>query len=224
MTYIFDDIENFTDADFFQTIQYASNERIEKIKKYKFMIDKKISLIAYLLLTYGIKKEFEIEKIPEILTEKIGKPYLKNSNISFNLSHTRNGVMCSIYKNRVGCDVENVVEKIIPAKSILCPNEIKMIGDDTRYFTKIWTLKEAYSKCTGLGLTEKLDDIDFSRFVNNKIFEINDYLFFSNNKQNLHYSICVENIHEDIQQIQFLSKTELLKALLQMGSFANVGG
>lgn len=213
MTYIFDDIENFTDSDFFQTIQYASNERIKKITKYKFMIDKKTSLIAYLLLTYGIKKEFGIKKIPEILTEKIGKPYFKNSNISFNLSHTRNGVMCSIYKNRVGCDIENVVEKIIPAKSILCPNEIEMIGDNIRYFTKIWALKEAYSKCTGLGLTEKLNAIDFSKFISNKIFKINNYLFFSSSKQDLHYSICIENIYENIQQIQFLSKTELLKII-----------
>ena len=194
MTYIFDNIENFTDADFFQTIQYASNGRIEKIMKYKFMIDKKTSLIAYLLLTYGIKKEFGIEKMPEVLTEKFGKPYLKNRNISFNLSHTRNGVMCSIYKNRVGCDIENVVEKIIPAKSILCPNEID-------------------SKCTGLGLTEKLNTIDFSRFINSKIFKINAYLFFSDNKQDLHYSICIENIYEDIKRIQFLSKTELLKTI-----------
>lgn len=213
MTYIFDDIENFTDSDFFQTIQYASNNRIEKITKYKFMIDKKVSLIAYLLLIYGLKKEFGIKKIPEILTEKIGKPYFKNSNILFNLSHTRNGVICSIYKNRVGCDIENIVEKIIPAKSILCPNEIEMIGDNTKYFTKIWTLKEAYSKCTGLGLTEKLNNIDFSRFINIKIFKINDYLFFSDNKQDLHYSICIENIYEDIKSIQFLSKTELLKTI-----------
>ena len=197
MTYIFDDIENFTDSDFFQTIQYASNNRIEKITKYKFMIDKKV----------GIKK------IPEILTEKIGKPYFKNSNILFNLSHTRNGVICSIYKNRVGCDIENIVEKIIPAKSILCPNEMEMIGENTRYFTKIWTLKEAYSKCTGLGLTEKLNNIDFSRFINNKIFKINDYLFFSDNKQDLNYSICIENIYEDIKTIQFLSRTELLKTI-----------
>lgn len=213
MTYIFDDIENFTDSDFFQTIQYASNDRIEKITKYKFMIDKKVSLIAYLLLIYGLKKEFGIKKIPEILTEKIGKPYFKNSNILFNLSHTRNGVICSIYKNRVGCDIENIVEKIIPAKSILCPNEMEMIGENTRYFTKIWTLKEAYSKCTGLGLTEKLNNIDFSRFINNKIFKINDYLFFSDNKQDLNYSICIENIYEDIKTIQFLSRTELLKTI-----------
>lgn len=213
MTYIFDDIENFTDSDFFQTIQYASNNRIEKITKYKFMIDKKVSLIAYLLLIYGLKKEFGIKKIPEILTEKIGKPYFKNSNILFNLSHTRNGVICSIYKNRVGCDIENIVEKIIPAKSILCPNEMEMIGENTRYFTKIWTLKEAYSKCTGLGLTEKLNNIDFSRFINNKIFKINDYLFFSDNKQDLNYSICIENIYEDIKTIQFLSRTELLKTI-----------
>lgn len=213
MTYIFDDIENFTDSDFFQTIQYASNDRIEKITKYKFMIDKKVSLIAYLLLIYGLKKEFGIKKMPEILTEKIGKPYFKNSNILFNLSHTRNGVICSIYKNRVGCDIENIVEKIIPAKSILCPNEMEMIGENTRYFTKIWTLKEAYSKCTGLGLTEKLNNIDFSRFINNKIFKINDYLFFSDNKQDLNYSICIENIYEDIKTIQFLSRTELLKTI-----------
>lgn len=213
MTYIFDDIENFTDSDFFQTMQYASNNRIEKITKYKFMIDKKVSLIAYLLLIYGLKKEFGIKKIPEILTEKIGKPYFKNSNILFNLSHTRNGVICSIYKNRVGCDIENIVEKIIPAKSILCPNEMEMIGENTRYFTKIWTLKEAYSKCTGLGLTEKLNNIDFSRFINNKIFKINDYLFFSDNKQDLNYSICIENIYEDIKTIQFLSRTELLKTI-----------
>lgn len=209
MTYIFNDIEQFTDENYFQAIKFVPKERAEKSMRYKFMTDKKISLIAYLLLVYGMKKEFDICKPPEILTEKLGKPYLKDSNISFNLSHTRKGVMCSISENRVGCDIEKIVEKTIAVRSIFCKNEIEIIENAPKCFTKIWTLKEAYSKCMGFGLTQKLSGIDFSKYVCADTFDMMGKRFWSGNKEDLYYSVCIDSIQEDVQQIFFLKIEEL---------------
>ena len=152
MTYIFDNIEDFTDEEYFKEIKYVSEKRAEKSMRYRFMIDKKISLIAYLLLVYAVKKEYGIDKMPEMLTDKLGKPYFKDSNLSFNLSHTRKGVMCSIYSNRVGCDIESIIQHPILVQSIFSLKERNIISNDMKYFTKLWTLKEAYSKCMGFGL------------------------------------------------------------------------
>lgn len=192
-------------------INFVSKERAEKSMRYRFMIDKKISLIAYLLLMYGMKKEYGIDKQPDFLIEKLGKPYLKDSKFSFNLSHSRSGVMCSIYNNKVGCDIESVVLETIDAQSIFNQNEIDIICDNKKYFTKLWTLKEAYSKCTGFGFTKNLSHIDFSKYISKENFEIMGKKFLSKCKNDLYYSVCIDSIQEDIQQVYFLKSEELIK-------------
>lgn len=210
MTYIFDNIEDFTDEEYFKEIKYVSEKRAEKSMRYRFMIDKKISLIAYLLLVYAVKKEYGIDKMPEMLTDKLGKPYFKDSNLSFNLSHTRKGVMCSIYSNRVGCDIESIIQHPILVQSIFSLKERNIISNDMKYFTKLWTLKEAYSKCMGFGLTQKLNAIDFSEYIQEESFEIMEKKFLSGNKGDLYYSVCIDSVQENIHPICFLKKKELL--------------
>lgn len=211
MTYIFDDIENFTDENYFQMLNSVSKERAEKSMQYRFMIDKKISLIAFLLLMYGMKKEYSIDDNPEFSIKEQGKPYLKNKKFSFNLSHSRHGVMCSICDNEVGCDIEPVASEVINARSIFNQNEMDAIGSNKTYFTKVWTLKEAYAKCMCFGLTENLSDIDFSKYICEENFENMGKRFFSKYRDNLCYSVCVDSVQEDIRQVCFLKSEEIIR-------------
>jgi len=211
MTYIFNDIENFTDENYFQMISSVPEERAEKSMRCKFMIDKKISLIAFLLLIYGIKKEYGVDDISDFSTKEWGKPYLKSKKFSFNLSHSRSGVMCSIYNNEVGCDIEPIALEVLDARWIFSQNEIDMIGNNKNYFTKLWTLKETYSKCMCFGLTKDLNHIDFSKYIHKEKFEIMGKRFLSKYKDNFYYSVCVDSVQEDIQKECFLKSEDIIK-------------
>ena len=211
MTYLFDDIANFTDENYFTMLNAVSGGRAEKSLRYRYMADKKTSLIAYLLLLYGLRNEFGADTQPEFSVGKFGKPYIPGSRISFNMSHTRKGVMCSIFQNRVGCDIESEIRKPVEAPSVFCRNEISLIRRQERLFTKLWTLKEAYAKCMGFGLTENLTVIDFTEFVLKEKFETNGKQFLSRHRGDLYYSVCIDGRQEDIQNVRFLKSEELLE-------------
>jgi len=104
-----------------------------------------------------------------------GKPALhaeaNPKNISFNLSHSRSLALCAVsVKREIGIDVE-YPRPVLMAERIL----ERFFSDDEREyyrsqpetikecaFMNLWTMKEAYSKALGRGLTSDLRDIDLS--------------------------------------------------------------
>ena len=109
MIYLFDKIDSFSDELFWRSVKVIPAERAQKALTFRYMIDRKLSVIAYLLLAYGIKKEYGIfEKLIFEYREN-EKPYLKNyPNIFFNISHCKYGVVCAISNTEVGIDMEAV--------------------------------------------------------------------------------------------------------------------
>lgn len=100
---------------------------------------------------------------PEVAT-KYGLPALR-----FNISHTRGMVAVVVTRDTdCGVDIESVkrcqdVDHL--AKAVLAPIELEALlaapeGDRAHLFSQYWTLKEAYSKAIGLGLS-----IPFERIV-----------------------------------------------------------
>jgi 4'-phosphopantetheinyl transferase len=99
-----------------------------------------------------------------------GKPQTIQGVPSFNLSHTRGVVACVVAQSMaVGIDVErtdrrtdtgSIAERFFsPAEAA----ELRATPDDTRTrFVEIWTLKEAFVKAIGLGLSQPLDAFSFS--------------------------------------------------------------
>ena len=135
-----------------------SQERQFCIEKYRFDIDKKLSLCAELLVRLQACKILSI-KNEEIIFEKnkYGKPYVKGyQNFQFNISHTRNAIAVA-FSNKDIVDVEkikmcdfNIANRFF---DLMEKNFIRKALNKNKTFFEIWTKKEAYIKCEGKGLS-----------------------------------------------------------------------
>lgn len=102
-----------------------------------------------------------------------GKPELSGAHepsLTFNLSHTAGFAVCAVGRHRaVGIDVERIREMedaSAIAGRFFSPEEVAAIDelygpDRLERFFEVWTLKEAYVKGLGRGLTVPLDAFAF---------------------------------------------------------------
>ena len=90
-----------------------------------------------------------------------GKPYLKNCDLKFNLSHSRDAVFYAFSMDReIGIDVESLDRKadyLGLAKRFFTRDEAEFLesvpgGLRASFFFRLWTSKEAYVKARGKGL------------------------------------------------------------------------
>ena len=96
-----------------------------------------------------------------------GKPFIQNHQIKFNLSHSKDAVLIAISDMEMGVDMEEIKSDIdfdgimeyafSQSDKLFCK-----MHDLPVAFTQIWTLKEAYLKTLGIGLSIKLKDIDLT--------------------------------------------------------------
>ena len=112
--------------------------------------------IKYILYKYY---GYDFEKI-DIQRTKNGKPYIKDSNLRFNVSHSGDAIIAivGLGYDSVGIDMEVILnkdrEKII--KRFFQKEEIEFINssdDKNLEFYRIWTKKEAYIKKNALNMT-----------------------------------------------------------------------
>jgi 4'-phosphopantetheinyl transferase len=90
--------------------------------------------------------------------------------LRFNISHSARLVVCALATGRdVGVDVENLDRRAVEPSVVaryFAPNEIADINVEAtgweRRFLSYWTLKEAYLKARGLGISVHLADIAFA--------------------------------------------------------------
>lgn len=107
-----------------------------------------------------------------IATEAHGRPVLANRqgrDIGFNVSHTSGLVAVALTDTRdVGIDVEDTARAITQdiARRFFSVDEVQALrahpaAAQASAFFDYWTLKEAYIKARGLGLTIPLDQVSF---------------------------------------------------------------
>jgi 4'-phosphopantetheinyl transferase len=114
-----------------------------------------------------------------------GKPSIVNDDhiakkISFNVSHTQGLIVLAVTRdNALGIDTENIGTRQAPldvADRFLSPEELadlKALSPESQHerFFQYWTIKEAYIKARGMGLSIPLDQFAF-RFVQDKQIEL----------------------------------------------------
>jgi len=144
----------------------VSTKKREQIGKFKFDIDKALSLYAEIIVRYSICTVLGI-KNTDILFEKneYGKPHFKDyPELYFNISHTRNAVCVSILDKPTGIDIERIrIADIRIAERFFASNELKYIiasPKPNECFYEVWTKKEAYIKYLGKGLSVPLNSFD----------------------------------------------------------------
>ncbi len=105
-----------------------------------------------------------------------GKPFYKD-DLKFSITHTGNIVLIALSDKEIGIDAEIIrpINKNILQKTST-EREIRLLEFSTDFsieFLKMWTVKEAYFKCTGSGITNpaavSVQDIRKKYIVNTKI-------------------------------------------------------
>ncbi|MFZ1320224.1 MAG: 4'-phosphopantetheinyl transferase superfamily protein [Ignavibacteria bacterium] len=140
-----------------------SNDETKKADRYRFAKDSN----SYIISRGSIRKilseyiSIDADSINISYTE-FGKPFIENSKINFNLSHSGDWcfIAVSLIKD-IGIDIEKVrkIEDVLKiADRYFAINEYEHIKnfDSTEQineFFRIWTLKEAFIKAIGEGLS-----------------------------------------------------------------------
>jgi 4'-phosphopantetheinyl transferase len=93
------------------------------------------------------------------------------SDLQFNITHTRGLVAVAVaWHHPIGVDVqifESCSDQLDLAKQFFAGAEAELVGvasefDRPRVFAQLWTLKEAYIKAIGVGLSAPLDSFAFA--------------------------------------------------------------
>lgn len=149
-----------------------SPERRKKCDKFINEHDKKLCIAADKLLRETLSELTGLKENELVFdVEDGGKPYLKNGECFFNISHSGDYVVVAAGKEkRVGIDIERIREvKTRLLTSVCVQKEIEYILGDIvlpgeylqdekicERFFRVWTYKEAYLKFTGEGITDDL--------------------------------------------------------------------
>ena len=154
-----------------ELIQLLSQDEREKANKFRFEEHRRRFIVARGRLRQLLANYLNIsaEEIRFEYSDR-GKPSLSNhcyqNNLQFNVSHSQNLALYAFtYQNRVGIDLEylrrcNNASQI--ASRFFAPQEYELISslEESRQqevFLHIWTIKEAYLKATGEGLSGSID-------------------------------------------------------------------
>jgi 4'-phosphopantetheinyl transferase len=120
-------------------------------------------------------------------TNGYGRPHIAAPTLAcdlrFNLSHTDGLVALAVAKGlEIGVDVENVMRRLDVAQlapSVFAPAEVAVLEqtaepDRADVFFSFWTLKEAYIKARGMGLSLNLDGFSFDLSATHPRVSFND--------------------------------------------------
>lgn len=191
---------------------------IEKFKNYTHNKNLQRTIFGEILSRYyiGLKTNSDSRNIIYNIGEK-GKPFLQNSNIHFNISHSGEWVVAAFSEKETGIDIElirepnyNVAKRYFSEIEILNLNSTSDPERKRQLFFDYWTIKESYLKAIGTGLTKSLSsftilfnegNISITDDVNKEDLYINQFDFDKDYK----LSVCSyeESILKKIQTIEF---------------------
>ncbi len=193
----------------------ARREKVAKLKNKKATY---VSMTAGLLLQEVVEREFGL-KPEDILIGRgeNGKPYLKEyPEYKYNISHSGDMVMMAYSMQELGVDIEELrVKDMKVARRCFTPCEYLYVLNGSsecdgavpagcevdalnievsRRFFEIWTLKEAYLKLTGKGISVPLSSFEVD--VENKCVKDEALKYYTGEVDNYIYAICAEDVSE----------------------------
>ena len=158
-------------------LHYLNEEEIKRYDQFHFVSDKELYILSRILLKTALKRYQPDVSLQswQFSTCKYGKPFIVfpqlAKKIFFNLSHTIDTVAVAICSHcELGVDSEQIRDLdntyLNISQHFFTPQEATNIVSLPRYegqllFWKMWTLKEAYIKYRGKGLSLGLDCIEF---------------------------------------------------------------
>ena len=179
----FSDSEMLRDpARFADAYARVSAARRVKTDRLKAEGPRRLSLTAGLLLAETLAGLGVAGAMAEDAEDGHGKPFLPRCpELQFSLSHSGTAAMCAVADRPVGCDIQAVTPRSLRlAERFFTAAEQNRIfsraTEDARQdmFYRIWTLKESFIKCIGLGLALPLDSFTVYPDAHGEIILIQD--------------------------------------------------
>lgn len=173
MKYIVKNIKEFNKEDLNDFYLRIPKQKRMQIDKYKNYETKTRTLVAEILLNNLLASQNISYQNTKYFNNKYGKPYLKNSELFFNVSHSFDYIITTISNKEIGIDIEKVRKtslKVINQFATSKEKKYILSSDENieeRIF-KIYTLKEAYFKMLGTNLNHILE-IEFI-IKNDKVY------------------------------------------------------
>ncbi|WMP19450.1 4'-phosphopantetheinyl transferase family protein [Thiothrix lacustris] len=149
----------------------------QRANAFRFRQDRDLYVAAHIFLRQTLSQQADIHPAEwQFVSNAYGKPAITNpgyEGLQFNLSHTKGLLACTVCQGRsVGIDVERckpLQHLASLCQSALSPSEsADVLSNSThemqqqRFFT-YWTLKEAYIKARGMGLSLPLQEFTFTQ-------------------------------------------------------------
>lgn len=107
---------------------------------------------AHRLLAFAVSETWGLNELPAIDRSEMGKPFFPDlPQLHFNLSHSGPLVLCALSdEGEVGVDIELIKPRRprLP-RYVMSDDEFSAFDGSWEEFTRIWTLKEAYTKYLG---------------------------------------------------------------------------
>jgi len=242
----YSDIGSIGGADRYEhLLRLMPPRRREKMDRFVFPKDRFLSMGVELLLRKAL--EDLGEDYEGIVMEKgpFGKPYIRGSDIRFNLSHSERRVMCSVSEQDVGCDTEEVrpIDLDI-AKRYFHGTEYEAISEEqdmvrrNLLFYRYWTLKESFMKVTGLGFSIPLDSFEIvlgdgitveqsvdevvereAPGADSLVFDMSEVSYISS--AGMRSVLNADELMEDKDGIKLVKVNKDVRSVLDMTSFSN---
>lgn len=140
-----------------------SHVETTRAKRFRFNADKQRFICRRVALKLILSK-YTTQDANRLIIDEADqqKPKLMNAHVHFNTSHSQDVGLVAVSNQPLGVDIEyhkDTLEELnLLAKNVLAETELKhfLESEETvskRAFYQFWTLKEAYLKAIGLGLS-----------------------------------------------------------------------
>ena len=172
LQYAVRDASEFSEEDYLNSYRYMDKTRKRKVERVQKECSKKSTLAGEWMVRQLLSQVTgESKEAFVILEDEKGKPYVQNvTDIFFNISHSDTKIAVAVSDEPVGVDIEILRPRSLKiAQKVCTPEELLYVfghepskeelkqeqsGEILRRFLEIWTVKEAYFKCIGTGITD----------------------------------------------------------------------
>ena len=176
-------IQDLTAADYEKWYALMSKDKQVRVDRLRFEDDRKRTVSGEMLVRRAIAEWCGISA-ESIVFEKTetGKPFAKGLPAEFNISHSGDIIVCAVDDKPVGIDIEKIRPIDLTVAKRICTDEELLYlfghtptGQDYTYttdtqilnrFFELWTAKEAYGKCIGVGISELRQQVSVSEQYN----------------------------------------------------------
>jgi 4'-phosphopantetheinyl transferase len=211
-------------------LKILDNDLRQKLARYKRKNDFELNLCTHVLLRILLNRFYQYD-LKQITYRKnlYGKPYIRQENIHFNISHSNQWGVCVIDDTPVGVDIEEIIPLDVDSM-IKCFSEVEQKAllqmskaDQIQAFYRLWVLKESYIKKLGVGLSKALDSFtfhtDFERVIVQDKQDVNGTHYFYEENVDKHYKLAICAEHNDFPEKISVISLQDLSEYLAIGTF-----